>query len=65
MRITVHISDDLGPKLKQATHNDGVSLSASDCKGSGRISETTAGKNRWQKAAWLDPPRVRDICCLG
>ncbi len=32
MRITVHIPDDLGPKLKQAAHKDGVSLSALTAK---------------------------------
>lgn len=28
MRVTVHIPDDLGPRLKQAAHNEGLSVSA-------------------------------------
>ncbi|MBM4328426.1 MAG: ribbon-helix-helix protein, CopG family [Deltaproteobacteria bacterium] len=28
MRITVHVPDTLGPKLKQAARNEGVSVSA-------------------------------------
>jgi hypothetical protein len=28
MRITVHIPDNLGPKLKQTAQNEGISLSA-------------------------------------
>ncbi len=28
MRVTVHIPDDLGPKLKQAAKNEGLSISA-------------------------------------
>jgi hypothetical protein len=32
MRITVHIPDNLGPKLKQAAHNEGMSVSALTAK---------------------------------
>lgn len=32
MRITVHIPDALGPKLKQAAVNEGVSISALTAK---------------------------------
>ena len=28
MRVTVHIPDSLGPRLKEAAHNEGMSLSA-------------------------------------
>jgi hypothetical protein len=28
MRITVHVPDTLGPRLKQAAHDEGLSLSA-------------------------------------
>lgn len=32
MRVTVHIPDSLGPKLKQAAHNEGLSISAFTAK---------------------------------
>lgn len=32
MRITVHIPDNLGPRLKQAAHREGVSVSALTAK---------------------------------
>ncbi len=32
MRITVHIPDDLGPKLKLAANNEGLSISALTAK---------------------------------
>ncbi len=32
MRVTVHIPDDLGPKLKQAAHDEGLSISALTAK---------------------------------
>jgi hypothetical protein len=32
MRVTVHIPDDLGPKLKQAANNEGLSISALTAK---------------------------------
>lgn len=32
MRVTVHIPDDLGPRLKQAAHNEGLSVSALTAK---------------------------------
>ena len=32
MRVTVHIPDNLGPKLKQAAHNEGLSISAFTAK---------------------------------
>ncbi len=32
MRVTVHIPDELGPKLKQAAHNEGLSISGFTAK---------------------------------
>ena len=32
MRVTVHIPDSLGPRLKEAAHNEGMSLSALTAK---------------------------------
>jgi hypothetical protein len=32
MRVTVHIPDGLGPKLKQAANNEGLSVSALTAK---------------------------------
>ncbi len=32
IRVTVHIPDDLGPRLKQAAHNEGLSVSALTAK---------------------------------
>lgn len=32
MRVTVHIPDNLGPKLRQAAHNEGISVSALTAK---------------------------------
>jgi hypothetical protein len=32
MRVTVHIPDSLGPKLRQAAHNEGISVSALTAK---------------------------------
>ncbi len=32
MRVTVHIPDNLGPKLKQAANNEGMSISALTAK---------------------------------
>lgn len=32
MRVTVHIPDNLGPKLKQAAQNEGLSISAFTAK---------------------------------
>ena len=32
MRVTVHIPDSLGPRLKQAAENEGLSLSALTAK---------------------------------
>ncbi len=32
MRVTVHIPDDLGPKLKLAANNEGLSISAFTAK---------------------------------
>ena len=32
MRVTVHIPDSLGPKLKEAAHSEGMSISALTAK---------------------------------
>jgi antitoxin VapB len=32
MRVTVHIPDNLGPKLKRAAHDEGISVSALTAK---------------------------------
>ncbi|MEW6140422.1 MAG: hypothetical protein AB1733_19555 [Thermodesulfobacteriota bacterium] len=32
MRVTVHIPDELGPRLRRAAHNEGLSISALTAK---------------------------------
>ena len=56
MRITVHISDDLGPKLKQATHNDGVSLSALTAKALEEYLRRQRGKTAGKRLLGLIHP---------
>ena len=64
MRVTVHTPDDLGPKLKQAANNEGLSISALTAKA---LENHLAQKRKkgGQQTPWPDSSRFGHNRGLG